>query len=310
MLGAASLALSACSKPATSDGAAAPSPPVGVDAVAAPAKPTVPENSAAAAPANPATQAPAPAAPAATPMLAYSYDYGIEAPPVNIRPLVTKAEATCTAAGVAACEITGVNISEAGQDQVTAHLTLKATPAWLTGYEGRLATDAQGAGGKLTKTEVTTEDLSRQIVDTQAAVAAQTALRDRLLQMLQTRQGSLSDLLAVQEKLAEVQGALDATNSELAAMNERIATSDVTIDYQSIGVLAPQGTWSPISGAVSGASGVLAASIAVLIYAVAFLAPWALIIGGLLWLLRKRLFRKRQPKPVPANTNPPAPPTN
>jgi hypothetical protein len=107
-----------------------------------------------------------------------------------------------------------------------------------------------------------------------------------------------------------VQGDLDATNSELAAMKERIATSDVTIDYASTGVLAPRSAWAPLGGAVSGASGVLAASIAVLIYAVAFLLPWALIIGGLLWLLRKRLFRKRQPKPVPANTNPPAPPTN
>ena len=183
---------------------------------------------------------------------------------------------------------------------MTANLTLKATPAWLTGYEGRLATDAQGAGGKLTKTQVTTEDLSRQIVDTQAAVNAKTALRDRLLQMLQTRSADLSDLLAVQEKLSDAQGDLDATNSELATMKERIATSDVTIDYTSTGVLAPQGTWSPVGSAVTGASGVLAASIAVLIYAVAFLAPWVLIIGGLIWAFRKRIFRPGKPKPVPA----------
>jgi hypothetical protein len=305
LLGAATLALSACKaaqSPAASDDRVEHAT-IAADAVAKPPAPP----SASGSPANTALQANPPPSSAATPLLAYSYDYGVDAPPANIRALVTKAQATCTAAGIAACEITGVNVSEAGPDQVTAHLTLKATPAWLTGYEGRLASDAQGAGGKLTKTEVTTEDLSRQIVDTQAAVAAQTALRDRLLQMLQTRQGSLADLLAVQEKLAEVQGNLDATNSELAAMKERIATSDVTIDYASTGVLAPQGTWSPIGEAMTGASGVLAASVAVLIYAVAFLSPWVLIIGGLLWAFRKRLFRPRQPRPAPAPPTPPAP---
>jgi len=324
LLGAASLALAACKASETAP-PGAPASFVANDQVAATSAATTaatragvpveakPDAGHPAAPAPPAQTAPAsnaaPPAPSATPLLAYSYDYGVEAPPANIRILVSKAEAGCAAAGTTVCEITGVNISETGPDQVSAHLTLKATPAWLTGYEGRLATDAQGAGGKLTKTEVTTEDLSRQIVDTQAAVAAKTALRDRLLQMLQTRQGDLADLLAVQEKLADVQGDLDATTSELAAMRERIATSEVTIDYQSSGVLAPQGAWSPVGGAVTGAAGVLAASIAVLIYAVAFIAPWALIIGGLIWLFRKRLFRPRAPKPavVPPTPPPPAP---
>jgi hypothetical protein len=241
-----------------------------------------------------------------TPMLAYAYDYGIVAPAANIRALVQKEADVCKAAGAAQCEITGVTIDQVASDQVTGQLTLKATPAWLNGYEQRLASDAQGGGGTLTKTHVTTEDLSRQIIDTQAAVNAKTALRDRLQQMLQTRDASLSDLLEVQDKLTDAQADLDATNSELATMKERVATSDVTIEYSSTGVIAPQGSWSPLDGAISGAASVLAMSLAAIVYLVAFVLPWAAIIGGLLWLFRKRIFRPRKPAVV---VPPPSPPT-
>ena len=317
MLGAATLALAACkgANQTAADGAPSP-PPAAVTSASAPASAAgaTAVDATTAKPAPPGGVRPTPppgaqppATPAATPQLAYSYDYGITAPPPNIRVLVQKEEQDCAAAGAAACEITGVNVSQTAPDAVTGQLTLKATPDWLKGYEGRLTADAQGAGGQLTKTQVTTEDLSRQIVDTQAAVAAKTALRDRLLQMLQTRQADLSDLLAVQDKLAEVQGDLDATTSELAVMRERVATSDVTIDYTSTGVLAPQGAWAPLGGAVSGATGVLATSIAALIYLVAFVAPWALIGGGVLWVFRKRLFRPRKPAAPIASRSPPPP---
>jgi hypothetical protein len=240
--------------------------------------------------------------PAATPMLAYAYEYGVEAPPSKIRDLLGREQAACTSAGLAACQITGANISEAGRDSVTAKLTLKATPAWLKGYQDRLSDEAKAAGGRLTQSTVTSEDLSRQIVDTQAVVRAKTALRDRLQQMLDTRPGKLEDLVDLEEKLADVQGDLDSTNSELAVMRERIATSDVTIDYDSAGVLAPQGAWSPVSRAVGEFVGILAGSVATMIYFAAVIFPWAALIGLVLWLFRKRLpkfGRRAAPKPAP-----------
>jgi hypothetical protein len=260
----------------------------------------------ASAPAKPPAVTGGPTAPdpAATPMLAYAYEYGVEAPPSKIRDLIGREQAACTSAGLAACQITGANISEAGRDSVTAKLTLKATPAWLKGYEGHLTDEAKAAGGRLTQSTVTSEDLSRQIVDTQAVVRAKTALRDRLQQMLDTRPGKLEDLVDLEEKLADVQGDLDSTNSELAVMRERIATSDVTIDYDSAGVLAPQGAWSPVSHAVGGFVGILAGSVAAMIYFVALLFPWVALIAVILWLFRKRLprfGRRAAPKLVPVD---------
>jgi hypothetical protein len=242
----------------------------------------------------------------ALPMLAYSYDYGIEAPAGKIRALMGRQRAECEDAGPAQCQVTGANLTASGPDAATAKLTLKATPAWLKGYEDRLAAATQAGGGKLIQSSVTSEDLSRQIVDTDASVKAKTALRDRLLQMLQTRSGSLDELLQVQDKLAEVQGDLDATTSELAVMRERVATSDVTLEYSSTGVLAPHGVWAPVGTAVSSIAGILAGTIAAMIYLVAYLAPWAALVALILWLVRKRLPKLGRARPAPA-VPPPAP---
>jgi len=310
------LAVTACAKPAPRGGAEpalyarlqAPPNTAAMSADASAASDATASADATAASEN-VPETPHPAAPSSTPMLAYSYEYGIEAPPSRIRGLAARRQAECVAAGPTQCQVTGSEITEASRDQVTAKLTLRAAPAWLKGYPDRLAKDASDAGGRLAKQTVTSEDLSRQIVDTEAAVRAKTALRDRLQSLLETHPGKIEDLLKVEEALANVQGELDATNSELATMRERIATSDVTIEYDSAGVLTPQGAWSPIPRALSSVTGIFADSLAAIIYVFAYALPWVLIAGGLLWVFRKRLpSLRRRARPVPSPADPPPKP--
>jgi len=295
--------LAACSRPAA-QGNADQSVQVRADAAA----------SAAAAPdadasSTPAVKSGAPVAPspASSPMLAYSYDYGVEAPPSKVRGLMAAHQAACAAAGPGVCQVTGAESAEDGKDQVSAKLSFRATPAWLKGYEDRLSQDAAQAGGRLVKSAVTSDDLTRDIVDTDAAVKAKTALRDRLQAVLESRPGQVEDLLKVEEELATVQGDLDSTASELAVMRQRVATSDVTIEYDSTGVLAPQGVWSPVSNALAGATGILAGSLAAMIELVAGLAPWLLVVGLVVWLLRKRLPKWGRAAPKAAAPQPPPP---
>ena len=253
------------------------------------------------------SSAPAAPNPAASPMLAYSYDYGVEAPAAKVRALMATHQAACDAAGPSVCQVTGAEASEDGKDQVSAKLTFRATPAWLKGYDDRLSQDAARVGGRLVKSAVTSDDLTRDIVDTDAAVKAKTALRDRLQAVLEQRPGQVEDLLKVEEELATVQGDLDATASELAVMRQRVATSDVTIEYDSAGVLAPQGVWSPVSNAIVSAAGILAGSLAAMIELVAGLAPWLLVVGLVVWLFRKRLPKWGRAAPKAAAAPPPPP---
>ncbi len=222
-------------------------------------------------------------------MLAYSYGYGLQASPKGVRTLIAKHEAACTKAGPALCQVTGSSVSERGQDQLSAELTLRAAPPWLSQFREGLSADAKDAGGRVVRSEVSTEDLSRQIVDTEAMLRAKITLRDRLQALLASRPGKLADLVELERELSKVQGELDAAQSELAMMRQRVATSDVTISYESGGVLAPQDVWSPIGKAFSDFLRILAATIALLINVIAWTLPWLLLGGLLIWALRKRL---------------------
>jgi hypothetical protein len=246
--------------------------------------------------------------PATTPilsMLAYSYGYSLEAPSAGVRALEARHEAACRGAGPASCQVTASNIQSAGADSVEATLSLRAAPAWLDQFRASIAKDATSAGGRVVSATVTSEDLAHSIVDEAAAVKAKTALRDRLQTILETRPGKMSDLLDVETALANVQGELDAATSELAQSQERVATSVLTIDYKSSGVLAPDSIWSPLGSAINDIAGSIVGALAVMVRIVTVLLPWGLVVGAGVWVYRR--FRpKVARRPFTPGKTPPA----
>lgn len=238
---------------------------------------------------------PAPRVPVGAPQLAYSYEYGLSVASRRVRALVAQHERACAGAGPAQCQVVGSTVEDSGDEQISGELNLRAAPAWLKRFRDGLAGDAKSAGGRVYQASVTSEDLSREIIDTDAALRAKTTLRDRLQALLASHPGKLSDLLDVERELARVQGEIDSTQSELAAMRGRVATSDVTISYKSETVFARRGVWAPITEAVGDFLGIVATTLALMVRAVAWLLPWVLIIAFMGWLFRKRLARLRWP---------------
>jgi hypothetical protein len=308
------LTLTACSKsgqtgPAVDGGVVntpiryqgAPPPAVQLRAAAKPA----PEMAAAAAADDATDSANAPSAQGieiTAPQLAYDYTWGLAAPPDGVRALKARHEAACNAAGPTQCQVVSAEVNEQGPDSVTASLELRAAPAWLKTFRDGLAGEAKKAGGRVTKTAVESEDLSRPIVDTDAQLRAKLVLRDRLQAILAAHPGKVADLLTAERELGTVQGEIDAAKSELAMMRTRVATSKVTIEYQSEGVLAPRGLFSPLRGAVDDFLGLAVRTLAFMVSALAVLIPWGLLIGGLLWLFRKRLPKFRRGRKEPPAT--------
>ncbi len=291
------LILAACSKPAGVAADATSAPMAAPPAPPAAAEPASAESRAPAADAKPS----APARAAVTiPMLAYRYAYALEAPSDGIRDLVARHQAACQAAGPAACQLTGAQVTETGKDRVHGEVSLKATPAWLKSFRAGLDGDAKAAGGRVISNNVSTEDLSRQIVDTEAAVRAKATLRDRLQALLATHPGKLSELLEVEQELARVQGELDATQSELAEMRGRVETSELRITYDAAGVLAPQGVMSPLGSAVHDFLGIVVSVLAVLVRIFAYLLPIGALVALGVWLMRNRW-----PKPTAKKTSEP-----
>jgi len=292
ILGLAVLALAACGSPAEQGG----SSPVTLFADGGKAAPSTEMASAdAAVTQSPGSPAPAVGVPAGAPMLAYSYRFGLEAPAGQVRSLAARHEAACSAAGPTLCQVTSSSVRDIQGDRQMATLEFRAAPAWLKRFRDGLAGDAKAAGGRISSSGVESEDLSREIVDTEARLRAMTTLRDRLQALLASRPGKLSDLVEIERELARVQGDIDSAQSQLTVMRGRVQMSAVTIQYESAGLAAPRGMWSPLIGAVTDFLGIIVFTLAAMVRLVAWLAPWVALGAGLWWVFRKRLPPPRWP---------------
>ena len=282
------LLLIGCSKPATAPTSALAPPPPAPEAVAAPGA---------------SAEAPAPTAPV-LPQLAYTYEAQVLASADAMPALVSRHEAACRRAGAAVCQVVGAERAT-DRDGAHAQLKLRAQPAWLQAFRDGLAGDVLALGGKVVSTSTSSEDLSRSLVDTDAALRAKTTLADRLQKLLAERGGKLSDLLDVEKALAETQGEIDTARSELAAMRARVATSDLTLSYTSRPAVA--GVWRPVADALQASAGVFGQAVAFLIMAAAALLPFAIVAVAAALLLRAWRRRGRAPATRPPAGDPSAP---
>ena len=134
-------------------------------------------------------------------------------------------------------------------------------------------------------------------MDAAARLEARTTLRDRLQALLETREGDLADLLAVERELANVQAELDAQASVLAALRQRVDTSTLSLSYTAARSPLQPDAYDPIGQALSEVGDVFADSVADILIFLAGLLPW-LVIGGpvlalLAWIARRALKRRK-----------------
>jgi len=231
--------------------------------------------------------------PATAARIAYAYQYTLSVPTERALSLMARHEQSCIEAGPAVCQVLGATSSRYGQDSLSARLELRATPAWIAGFRSGVGDQAEEAGGRAASSSTESEDLTRQLTDTEARLNALTTLRDRLQQLLATRSGPLEQLLQVERELARVQGELDATRSALETMRTRVATSRLTVNYESAGQLAPDSAWRPVSDALSNALTAFTSTLGALILIIAGLLPVALLAVPVVWLGLKWRARRR-----------------
>lgn len=227
--------------------------------------------------------------PITIPQIAYSYRYGFRLSAGDI-PKVQQAHADlCEKKGRAVCRI--LNMSQSGSEGDYAHgmLELEIAAPQARAFGADLAQVVDRQGGEQIASSIEGEDLSKQIVDTQAHLRSRILLRDRLMEILAARKGSVEELVAAERGVAEVNGEIDQAQSWLAEMKGRVSFSKVTVDYQSGGRNAGS-FWQPIADAVSNIGMIMGTAIAVLITFLVGFLPFAVLGGAGYWLYRR--FRK------------------
>ncbi len=236
------------------------------------------------------------------PQLAYDYSYGFSASAASLEALVKADQAACNRAGVLECQmISMTSNNDRDAAYVNKTLELRVTPTWLKTWQGQLEANVAKAHGRIVSQSVSSEDLSLQIVNTTAHIQNQQALRDRLIQIIKGSTGKIADLVEAETQLAKVQEDIDASQSALAVMQKRVATTHLTLSYQSEAVAASQGTFAPVVDACKNILRNMMGMVGILITLVSYLAIPALIFVPLvLWLLKRRKARKDAKTPPPA----------
>ena len=269
---------------------------------AAPAPP--PTDGAANAPMGPSQ----PAGPAPVLYLAYTYALGLELPSERLTGVMDRHIQACQAAGPRVCQLITSNRSGSPDSDMNGFVSLRAEPNWLNTFKAGIAQQADDAGGRVDSENTTSEDLTRQIVDTDARRRAQTTLRDRLQELLRTSRGRLSDLLEVERELARVQGEIDSVQSQLAVMRTRVSMSELTLSYHSSPRSVGSDTFEPLRQAFASFLGIIVGGFAAIIVIIAGLIPFAIVVIPAIWLLLRwrrsrggRFFNRTRASAPPAD---------
>ncbi|WP_395647454.1 DUF4349 domain-containing protein [Terricaulis sp.] len=270
-----------------------------------PAVSPAPEGGEQAQPASPPQQPNAQGGPAPVLYLAYTYGVGLELPSTSVSSVMDAHIQGCLQAGPRLCQLIGSNKTGDPESSMGGFVQLRGEPNWLRAFMGGLAAQAEANDGRITSQTVNSEDLTRNIVDTEARLRATRTLRDRLQRLLDSRPGRLSDLLEVERELARVQGELDATESALAVMRTRVSMSELTLNYTSKPRSVGSDTFRPLRDALAGFLSVVVVGFAAIITIIAGLIPFAVVIvpivwGILAWRRRRggRLFNRQKPPPA------------
>lgn len=231
------------------------------------------------------------------PKIAYVYSYGYQLGADQIPTLQRRHADYCEKQGVQVCRILSLN--QSGEEGDFAHGTLELAVAAprARGFGAELAKQVEAAGGKEVSSAIEGEDLSKQIVDTEARLRARTVLRDRLMEVLATRRGTVAELIEAERGVADVNQEIDEARSWLNEMSSRVEFSRVSIAY-SAGTGAPtnpSGFLAPIRTALASVGTILGNTLGGLIVFITALAPFGLLGWGL-WRLWKRFRPVRLPE--------------
>ncbi|KWV90480.1 DUF4349 domain-containing protein [Erythrobacter sp. YT30] len=270
--GCAAMALAACSEAEMAEGVAADA---SLDMAVAPSEDMVADAGAAASPEpldadNPSVGAP---------QIAYRYSLGFRLPKEAIKPLQERHADMCEAKGPRVCRIISMDQSESDGDYAYGNLRLAVAAREARDFSKALEASSGESDGELTSSSIQGEDLSKQIVDTEAKLRARTLLRDRLMEILRTRQGTVAELVEAERGVAQVNQEIDQAQSWLTEMRGRVAFSQMEISYNS-GNRSSGSFTDPIRDAWNSLGGILGYTIAFLMMAATALIP----IGLLIWI--------------------------
>lgn len=145
--------------------------------------------------------------------------------------------------------------------------------------------------GKVKSENISTQDITKEYADLETRAVVKEATVARLRALLENRTGKLADVLEVERELSRAVTELEQMKGERRYYDRQVAVSSIAVDVYELGEIAAGGIAEPVTEALHRSLGLLATSASMLIYAVVFLAPWAVLLAGAWWLGARLVHR-------------------
>jgi hypothetical protein len=152
--------------------------------------------------------------------------------------------------------------------------------------------------GKVERLDVSVEDVTEQYVDLEARLANARRLEERLLQLLETRTGTLEQVLAAERELARVRTEIELYDGRLRQLAGRVSLSTLTVVVQEPRpILGTTPGQSVLGNAFRQAWRNFVWTVAGIISAAGALIPLLLLLAVLAWPAARWLRRRRRGAP-------------
>ena len=139
--------------------------------------------------------------------------------------------------------------------------------------------------GHLESVNVSAEDVGEEFVDVAARAENGRKLEERLIDILGTRTGKLSDVLAVERELARVREEIERQEGRMRFLRTRAAMSTLAVTvHEQLPVVAGTGSWGVLAEAFRQAWRNFIAFCASAIAAMGTLLPLGVIVAAVGWL--------------------------
>lgn len=234
-----------------------------------------------------------PKLPVSLPKLTYAYVLSYLLPGDKIAATQDAHRGLCEEMGPARCQLLALERGIGDEQAARAMLKLRVATSEARRFQVLLDHDVTEAGGRTENARIATDEVSKQIVDTEARIRQRELLVARLTEALRNRKGKPAELVEAERSVTQAQEELDQARSWLGELKGRVAMSEFDIRY---GAIAPsataQGLGARLGEAAQGSGATFLIGLNALLSLLIYLLPWAALFA--LPVLALRALRKRR----------------
>ena len=232
------------------------------------------------------------------PRIAYTYGYRFRLAADRVAALQERHLALCRQLGDLRCRIVALHRAEQRPDpratrdqpaEAAASLQLQIIAPLAERFGQTLTESGRDAGAGTPDRTIAADDVSRQMVDSEARIRTRETLIRRLSTLLETRSGNIEQAVQAERAINQAQEELDAARNWLADTRGRVAMSKFEIVYEA--GLAPADSRNPLAVSMERIGAVTTQSFAVILLIAGVALPWLLIGLFVAWAARRHRLR-------------------